>query len=85
MKCMNFLSDEEKRTVQYLLQKFEHKSPLELEALSTMDYIANSILPVGASDDMCVDKFKQIKGTKFEQNVIKKALEELKQLEFIAV
>lgn len=80
----NALSNQEKETVQYILQKLEHKSPLELEALSTMDYIANSILPCEASDDARVHTFEQIKGTKFKQNAIRKALEELKQLNFIA-
>ncbi len=80
----NALSDQEREKVQYILQKLEHKSPLELEALSTMDYIANFILPVEASDDARVDKFKQIKGTKFKQSAVIKALDELKELEFIA-
>ena len=78
------LSEEEKGVVKYVIQIFEHKSPLDLEALSTMDYIANSILCPGASDDAIVDKFKQIKGTKFSQGMIENTLQELKQLKLIA-
>lgn len=78
------LSDEEKKIVESVMEAFEHKSPLDLEALSTMDYIANSILQQGASDEEIISKFKEIKGTKFEDTVIEKTLEELKQLKLIA-
>lgn len=80
----NVLSNEEKKSVEYVMQVFEHKSPSELEALSTMDYIANSILSSGASDERIIEKFKQIKGTKFEYSQIIQTLKELKQLKLIA-
>lgn len=80
----NVLTVDEIAIVEYVMQTFEHKSPLELEALSTMDYIAHSILPTDASDEQIIEKFKQIKGTKFEPNIINSSLEELKQLELIA-
>lgn len=78
------LSDKEKEIVEYVMQKFGHKSPLDLEALSTMDYIANSILQPGASDAEIMHKFQQIKGTKFTQNMTENALKELKELSLIA-
>lgn len=78
------LTPEEIKVVDYVMQTFEHKSPMELEALSTMDYIATTLLPQGASDEEIVEKFKQIKGTKFEQNVIVNCLQELKEMKLIA-
>lgn len=78
------LSDREKEIVKYVMSIFGHKSPLDLEALSTMDYIANSILCPGVSDDEIINKFKQIKGTKFTQHVTEDALRELRVLKLIA-
>lgn len=78
------LTAEEKAIVENVMDIFEHKSPLELEALSTMDYIANSILPPGETDEHIIEKFKQIKGTKFDQVMVEKTLEELKELNLIA-
>lgn len=80
----NVLSDEEKKIAEHVMETFEHKTPLDLEALSTMDYIANSILSADASDEERVNKFKQIKGIKFEYSVIENVLKELKKFKFIA-
>ncbi|MCM1185635.1 MAG: hypothetical protein NC251_01035 [Lachnoclostridium sp.] len=57
---------------------------MELEALSTMDYIMHSLLPATATDQDIISKFKQIKATKFEQNVIDHTLLELKELKLTA-
>ncbi len=80
----NVLSDEERDIAKYVMQVFEHKTPLDLEALSTMDYIAHSILEPGAPEQEIIDKFKQIKGTKFNQDEIEDSLRELKRLKLIA-
>ncbi len=78
------LTDEEVQIAENVISTFAHKSPLELEALSTMDYIVHSILSSEATDQEIIDMFMQVKGTKFEQDVIEKTLMELKQLKFIA-
>lgn len=78
------LSVREEEIVKYVMQIFGQKSPLDLEALSTMDYIANTILCPGASDDEIINKFKQIKGTKFTQSVTENTLKELRTLKLIA-
>lgn len=85
MTSENILNDEEKDIAEYVLDTFEHKSPMDLEALTTMDYIANSILPDTATEKDIIYKFRQIKGTKFSQSVIENTLRELKELELIAV
>lgn len=77
------LNEEQQRIVKYVLDTFEHKSPLELEALSTMDYIANFILRGMAVDGEIIKKFKQIKGDKFDQAMIDSTLKELRELAFI--
>ena len=78
------LTPEEKDVVECVLQTFEHKTPMELEALSTMDYVANSLLHKGVTDEEIIAKFKQIKNTKFDQNTIDNCLRELKEMKLIA-
>ena len=77
------LPEEEEIIAKQVLQTFAHRKPLELEALSTMDYIANSILPKDASDEDIIAKFKEIKAEKFKESVIEQTLEELKELGLI--
>lgn len=81
----SMLSQEEKKTAASVIESFAHKTPLELEVLTTMDYIANSILPEHVSDEERKQKFKEIKGTKFNDSAIDEALTELKGLGLIAV
>lgn len=78
------LTGEEQAIAEYVIDKFAHKTPLELEALSTMDYVANSILKQGATDVDILEKFKEIKGSKFNQTMVDSTLKELKELELIA-
>lgn len=58
----------------------KHKSPLELEALATLDYISNSILPAGSDTKSITKMFKEIKGSKFDDNIISSSFKSLKQL-----
>ena len=80
----NALDTEQRKIVEQVICEFAHKSPSELEALATMDYVANAILPEGASDQKIIDKFVEIKGSKFPRGVLRKTLAELKTLKYIA-
>lgn len=82
--CSN-ISDAEADIASSVIEIFFPKSPYELEALATMDYIANSILSNGYTEDMIIEKFKEVKGEKFKQPIIEKTMAELKSLGFIAV
>ena len=79
-----YLSDSEKEVASQIVYWFSSKSAFELEALATMDYVATSILPKGASDQLIIDKFKQIKESKFDDSLIHKTLKELKNYGLIA-
>lgn len=67
-----------------MISEFAHKSPYELEALATMDYVANSILPKGSSDKKIIEKFTEIKGNKFPPEMIQTTIQELRSLQYIA-
>lgn len=67
-----------------VLDSFEHKSAMELEALSTMDYVANFLLGKYATESDIRRKFKEIKGSKFNDTIVKNTYQELVDLNLIA-
>lgn len=78
------LTEDERKIAENVMGQFEHKSPMELEALTTMDYIAHVILsPKPAKQDI-IEKFKEIKGTKFPEDMIEESFEELCSLKLIS-
>lgn len=79
------LTESERKIAEDVLRQFGHKSPMELEALTTMDYIANSMLPSPSEKQKIIAKFKEIKGTKFRDDVIEKSFGELSSLNLISV
>lgn len=80
----NVLTKEELKNADFVIQSFAKKSPMQLEALATMDYVANKILYNGASDNEIKMKFKEIKGTKFTEKEISESLGLLHQLKFVS-
>lgn len=77
------ITGEEEAIASYVIETFKSKSPYELEAFATMDYIANSLLGGIYTDELIIEKFKEVKGDKFKQPIINKTLSELKILGFI--
>ena len=78
------ITGEEEAIASYVIETFQSKTPYELEALATMDYIANSMLGGVYTDELIIEKFIEVKGDKFKQPIINKTLGELKTLGFIA-
>lgn len=81
-KVSDVLTNEEKDIAKSVIDSFAHKSPLELEALATMDYIANSMNCT--TKDQIISTFKAIKGDKFNGAIINKTYNELKRLDLIS-
>lgn len=81
-KVNNALSEEEKDVAKIVIDAFAHKSPLELEALATMDFIANSMNCT--TKDQIINMFKTVKGDKFNTNTINKTYNDLKMLNLIS-
>lgn len=79
-----YLSDNEVNAAKKVIDVFSKKTSMELEALATMDFVANSILGGSATDDEILDRFIQIKGKKFSDEMMSKTLGELKNLKFVA-
>lgn len=78
------LLDDEVEKAQFVIRNFAQKTPLQLEALATMDYVANYILSSNPSKEDVIDKFKEIKGDKFSQEDMDNSYRMLKEIKFIA-
>lgn len=77
------LSDSEQEKVSFVLSEFLEKTPLELEAITTLDYAATKILKGHPTDNQIVDQVKQIKGDKFTVDFLAKELQVLKQTGYL--
>lgn len=77
------LSPEEKKIADFVLEKFSHKTAFELEALATMDFVANTMLCTNKKDEI-ISKFIEIKGDKFNTSTIEKTYKTLVTMELIA-
>ncbi|MDR1664159.1 MAG: SocA family protein [Clostridiales bacterium] len=73
-------SDAQERIVDDVLKKYIHKSPLELELITTTDYVANTILS-GRSRDVTsiVNEVIKIKGNKFPAEKVEACTLDLKK------
>lgn len=74
----NALSPDERTIANSVITLFAHKSPLELEALATMDYVANVMLDQ-PNKIKIINSFKTIKGNKFSDEMIDSAFSELEK------
>ena len=78
----NGLTQEEHNNAQFVIKNFSHKSPLELEALATMDFVAN-YMNCNSKKEI-VSTFKEIKGEKFDSKIIEKTYDILTNLDLIS-
>lgn len=79
----NILSDVDKRCAIQVIDRFAHRSPRELEALATMDYVAHNLVYEPVSKEKIINKFKEIKGTKFDEVTIENTFEELVKFNYV--
>ena len=76
------LSSEEQKIASLVLEKFAHKSAYDLEALATMDFVANTMLDTVNKEEI-ISKFKEIKGNKFNDSTIEKTYMTLVEMDLI--
>lgn len=65
-----------------VIERFFKSKPMELEALTTIDYVANNIVKE-ANPDNIISKVKEIKGTKFNDDFLMEQYNVLKELKFL--
>ena len=78
------LNGKEQESVDFVLKNFLRRSAHELEAITTIDYVATTILKNQAKDEEIIEKVQQIKGTKFSKEYLQDCLQTLKRLDYIA-
>lgn len=78
------LDDEQQKKVDFVLDYFLEKSAHELEAITTIDYVAVEILKSKGDDNEVIDTVQQIKGAKFSREFLVDSLETLKRLKYIS-
>ena len=76
------LNMQEKEIASSVIKAFAHKTPLELEALATMDFVASSMNC--SSKEQIIQSFKMINGEKFSAKIINETFETLRTLELIS-
>lgn len=77
-------TDEEKEIVEFVLSKFSYKTALELEALTTIDYVFENLLEETKTDEDIIEGVIKIKGSKFKRDFLQSEIEILREYEFIA-
>ena len=77
------LETQDQKKVDFVLNNFINKSAHDLEAITTVDYVASKMLENKGSDQEIIDRVRQIKGTKFSKECLSGCLQTLKQLEFL--
>lgn len=78
------LNAEDQKKVTFVLDNFLTKSALELEAITTLDYVAVEMLNGKGNDQQIVNKVKQIKGSKFTNEFLYENLNMLKKCSYIS-
>lgn len=79
------LSSNGKKVVEDVLNNFGDKSPLELEGIATLDYVACNMTDSDKKSDAdIINSVKRIKGTKFSEPQLYQYLEILKEHEYLA-
>jgi len=68
--------------VDYVLDNFSTRSAFELEAITTIDYVANTILNDYNNDEQIIENVQQIKGAKFTRDYLQDCLNTLRQTHY---
>lgn len=77
------LSIEDQDKTNFVLEHFSNKSAFDLEAITTLDYVANKMLNNTAEESEIIDKVRKIKGSKFSESRLTESLQILKVLHYI--
>ena len=77
------LPSEEKEKVEFILSNFATKTALELEAITTLDYAASSLLNGKFTEQDVIEKVREIKGGKFSKEYLQSEFKVLEEYKFV--
>lgn len=78
------LDEHSQKIVDFVLHNFVSRSAYELEAITTIDYVANELIDGIQDENEIIERVKQIKGDKFETSFLKENYKLLDKLEFVS-
>lgn len=77
------LNEEDQEKINLVLDRFSNKSAFDLEAITTIDYVANKMLKGSTDEAEVISKVQKIKGSKFSDAHLKESFQILKQFHYI--
>ena len=77
-------SSNDKEKVNFVLENFINRSAFELEAITTLDYVATVMSNKAQSDSQVIEEVKKIKGSKFKEDFLKQQLAFLKKCGYVS-
>ncbi|MFR5780543.1 MAG: hypothetical protein ACLUGA_07785 [Oscillospiraceae bacterium] len=77
------LDIEDQEKTDFVIEHFSNKSALDMEAITTLDYVANKMLGGTKDEEEIISKVKKIKGSKFSEARLTENLHILKDLHYI--
>lgn len=77
------LTEDEQQKINFVLEHFSTKSAFDLEAITTIDYVANKMLKGSSDEAEIINKVKKIKGTKFSDAHLSESFQTLRQLHYV--
>ena len=81
--CPQVLSEEERDVVFEVLKCFEEKSAADLEAYTTLDYVAHTIWKDKGTEEQVIQDVLKIKSKKFSLEELQEKYQVMKQLNYI--
>lgn len=82
--CPQILNDEEKRIVSEVLDCFGERTAADLEAYTTLDYVAHTMRKDQGSKEQIIQDVLKIKSKKFTYEELKEKYETMKELKYIS-
>lgn len=80
---MGQLDDDNQRKINFVLEYFSNKSAFDLEAITTIDYVANKMLKGSKDEKEIISRVQKIKGNKFSTGRLTENLQILIQFHYI--
>lgn len=77
------LDEEEQEKINFVLEHFSNRSAFDLEAITTIDYVANKMLRGSKDREEIINKVKKIKGSKFSDTHLSESFQTLQQFHYI--
>ena len=77
------LNQEEQEKINFVLEHFSNRSAFDLEAITTIDYVANKLLKGSTDEAEIISRVRNIKGSKFSDERLAESFQTLQQFQYI--